>query len=210
MLARCTVLLLAIVAALLVFPSCSAAQTESAPTARIDSVFADLARSDGPGCAVGVTHDGTLSHAAGYGLSNLDYRRPITPETVFDLASASKQFTAAAVVIAARQGHLSLDDPVGKWLPELPEYDGGPITLRHLIHHTSGLRDNYNLAALAGWENLDAHSTDEYLNLVYRQDGLNFEPGTRFLYSNSGYFLLAEVIAEHADSLAEEVRANAQ
>jgi CubicO group peptidase (beta-lactamase class C family) len=192
--ARNTLLFLAIVAALLALPSCSAAQTESDTAARIDSVFADLARSDGPGCAVGVTRDGTLSYAAGYGLSNLDYRRSITPETVFDLASASKQFTAAAVVIAARQGHLSLDDPVRKWVPELPDYDGGPITLRHLIHHTSGLRDNYTLAVLAGWDNLDAHDPDEYLNLVYRQEGLNFEPGTDHGYSNTNYLLLAAAV----------------
>jgi CubicO group peptidase (beta-lactamase class C family) len=162
--------------------------------ARIDSVFADVDRRNGPGCAVGVTQAGQLAYAEGYGRANLDYRRPITPETVFDTASLSKQFTAAAVVLAARQGHLSLDDPVRKWLPELPDYDSGPITLRHLIHHTSGLRDNYNLAALAGWENLDAHDTDEYLTLIYRQEGLNFDPGTDSGYSNTNYILLAEIV----------------
>jgi CubicO group peptidase (beta-lactamase class C family) len=98
-------------------------------------------------------------------------------------------------LIAAQQGHLSLDDPVQQWLPELPEYDGGPITLRHLIHHTSGLRDNYNLAFLAGWDNLDAHGTEDYLELIYQQEGLNFDPGTDHGYSNTNYILLAEVVA---------------
>lgn len=90
---------------------------------------------------MGVVRNGRLAYANGYGSSNLDYRRPITPETNFLMASVSKHVVAAAAVVAERKGLLSLDDPVRKWLPDLPEYDGPTITLRHLIHHTSGLRD---------------------------------------------------------------------
>lgn len=170
------------------------AQLAPETAARVDSVFADLNRTDGPGCALGVVRDGRLAYAKGYGSSNLDYRRPITPETVFRLASVSKHVTAAAVVLAERQRHLSLDDPVRKWLPNLPEYEGQPITLRHLIHHTSGLRDFIDLADLTGWRFPYAHPQEDYLDLLYRQQGLNFKPGTDHDYSNTNYLLLAEVV----------------
>jgi CubicO group peptidase (beta-lactamase class C family) len=179
-----------------VAPGDAGAQVGPDARARIDSVFADVDRSGSPGCAVGVTVRGRLEVAKGYGLATLDYRRPLTPTSVFPIASMSKQFTAAAAVIAARRGLFSLDDPVRRWVPDLPEYDAGPITLRHLVHHTSGLRDNYNLGYLAGWDNLDAHDTEEYLELVYRQQGLNFAPGTDNAYSNTNYLLLAEAVAE--------------
>lgn len=178
----------------------STAQIGPDTAARIDSVFAGVDRADGPGCAVGVTYDGERAYTEGYGLANLDYQRPVTPASVFDIASASKQFTAAAALLAAQQGLLSLDDPVQKWVPELPEYDSGPIALRHLIHHTSGLRDNYNLAYLAGWDNLDSYGTGDYLNLIYRQEGLNFTPGTDNGYSNTNYILLAQVVAAASDT----------
>jgi len=180
------------------------AQLAPETAARVDSVFADMNRTDGPGCALGVVRDGRLAYAKGYGIANLDYRHPITPTTTFYMGSVSKQFVAAAVVFAERDGHLSLDDPVRKWLPDLPEYDGRTIRLRHLIHHTSGLRDYLSLADLAAFDRGDYHDTEEYLDLVYRQQGLNFQPGAEYRYSNTNYLLLAEVVEAATGSTLRE------
>jgi CubicO group peptidase (beta-lactamase class C family) len=159
--------------------------------AGIDSIFQDLAAPGTPGCAVGVVRDGALVFAGGYGTANLDHGVPITPSTVFYTGSVSKQFTAAAVALAAWQGHLSLDDDIRTHVPELPDYSV-PITVRHLVHHTSGLRDYLALQLLAG---IQPGVTDEaVLALLARQRALNFEPGERYLYSNSGYFLLSEIV----------------
>lgn len=161
------------------------------PTARIDSVFLDLDHTDSPGCAVGVVRGGALVFADGYGSANLDHELPITPETVFYMGSVSKQFTAGSILLAARQGHLSLDDDVRTWIPELPDF-GATITVRHLVHHTSGIRDYLTLQAIAG--TFGGASDQEVLELLARQKGLNFAPGERYLYSNSGYFLLSEIL----------------
>jgi CubicO group peptidase (beta-lactamase class C family) len=185
-------------------PKAAPAQLGPERAARVDSVFADVNRTDGPGCALGVVRDGRLAYAKGYGIANLDSRRPITPSTTFYMGSVSKQFVAAAVVLAERDGHLSLDDPVRKWLPDLPEYDGRPIRLRHLIHHTSGLRDYLSLADLAAFDRGDYHDTGEYLDLVYRQQGLNFRPGAEYRYSNTNYLLLAEVVEAATGSTLRE------
>jgi CubicO group peptidase (beta-lactamase class C family) len=142
---------------------------------------------------VAVLQDGHTTFARGYGSANLDYQVPITPRTVFYLASVSKQFTAAAVALAAEQGYLSLDDDVRKWFPELPDY-GATIRVRQLVHHTSGLRDYLGLMSLAGMPYGNSWSDDEILDLIARQRGLNFSPGTEYLYSNSGYFLMAELV----------------
>ena len=185
-------------------PPPATAQLAPDTAARIDSVFEDLNRSDGPGCAVGVVRDGRLAYANGYGSSNLDYRRPITPETNFYMASVSKHAVAAAVLVAERKGLLSLDDPVRKWLGEFPDYGGRTITIRHLIHQTSGLRDYLSLVSLADWRARWARETEDYLDLVYRQQGLNFEPGSDYGYSNTNYLLLAEVVGEAAGSSLRE------
>jgi CubicO group peptidase (beta-lactamase class C family) len=190
---RSTLFVSVLLAVAVAVPACSSPSDPDAG-ARIDSVFADVDRPDGPGCAVGVLHDGTLTYDAGYGLANLDYRRPITSETAFFVASLSKQFTAAAVLRARQKDLLSLDDPVRKWLHDFPEYTDGPIRVRHLIHHTSGLRSSFALGYLAGWDDLDDHSVQAYLDLIYRQEGLNFAPGTNTGYSNTNYILLAEII----------------
>ncbi|MGD2068684.1 MAG: serine hydrolase domain-containing protein, partial [Gemmatimonadota bacterium] len=156
-----------------------------------DSVFLDLDRTDSPGCAAGVVIDGVLAFADGWGSANLDHELPITPETVFYMGSVSKQFTAAAVALAARQGHLTLDDDVRRWFPELPDY-GDTIRVRHLIHHTSGIRDYLTLLGFAG--TYEGASDEQIIRLLARQRALNFPPGERELYSNSGYFLLSELI----------------
>jgi CubicO group peptidase (beta-lactamase class C family) len=115
----------------------------------VDAVFASWDMPGSPGCALAVAQDGALVYSRGYGYANLDYDIPITPQTAFDVASITKQFNAASLTMLALEGKLSLDDNVRKWLPELPEYDS-PITLRHMIYHTSGLRDYLNLFPLAG------------------------------------------------------------
>lgn len=157
----------------------------------IDSVFRDMDRTSTPGCAVGVVLDGALAFADGYGSANLDHELPITPHTVFYMGSVSKQFTAAAVALAARQGHLSLDDDVRRWFPELPDY-GDTVRVRHLVHHTSGIRDYLTLQGIAG--GFGGTTDQEVIDLLARQRALNFAPGERELYSNSGYFLMAELV----------------
>lgn len=123
-------------------------------TAKADAVFARFAKPDSPGCALGVYRDGQIVHAKGFGAASLEHGVPITPKTVFYIGSVSKQFTAGAVALLARQGKISLDDDVRKWVPEVPDF-GTPITLRHLIHHTSGLREKWDLLLLAGYREGD-------------------------------------------------------
>lgn len=170
-----------------------------ASSAAIEEVFSDIDES-GPGCAVGVVSDLALVYANGFGAANLDYGLPITPRSNFYLGSVGKQFTAAAVAHAERAGHLSVDDPVRRWVPELPHYDPA-ITIRHLIHHTSGIRDYLTLASLAGRRLEDVLDDDDVLALLARQRATNFPAGERYLYSNSGYFLLSEIV-ERATGLS--------
>jgi CubicO group peptidase (beta-lactamase class C family) len=163
--------------------------------AAVDDVFAAYDNSDTPGCALGVVQGGELVYARGYGMANLDHGIAITPQTVFRIGSVSKQFTAAAIAIAAREGLLSLDDPVRKWITELPAYPTEP-TVRHMVHHTSGLRDYLTLMDLKGLRYDDFYTDAQVRDVLSRQRELNFAPATDFLYSNSGYFLLGKVILE--------------
>jgi CubicO group peptidase (beta-lactamase class C family) len=165
----------------------------SLPVDTIDAVFQAWDTPDSPGCALGLVQDGALTYTRGYGLANLEYGRPITPKSVFHVASISKQFTATAIALLAREGTLALDDDVRHYLPELPAY-GAPITLRHLIFHTSGLRDQWDLLYLAGWREADLKTNADVLAIAQAQQALNFEPGTSWAYSNTGYTLLALVV----------------
>ncbi len=185
--------ILALIAAALPLAVEAHAQSRPDLSARVDSLFAEWDRPGSPGCALGVVRDGRLDYARGYGYANLDHDVPITPSTVFYIASVSKQFTAASIVLLAQQGRLSLDDDVRAYIPELPDY-GATITIRHLIHHTSGLRDYLTLMLLAGMRLEDVHTDAEVLDLVTRQAALNFTPGERYLYSNTGYLLMAEIV----------------
>ncbi len=162
--------------------------------ARIDAVFADYASPDGPGCSLGVIRDGRLVHATGYGAANLDHGIANGPATVFRTGSVSKQFTAAAIALLAIRGELDLDAPVQRHIPEFPDY-ADPPTIRHLVHHTSGVRDYIVLMALAGNRNEDFYTNQEVLDAINRQRELNFTPGAEYLYSNAGYFLLGEIVA---------------
>jgi CubicO group peptidase (beta-lactamase class C family) len=159
----------------------------------VDSLMVAYDRDDSPGAAVLVFRGDEQLFSRGYGRANLEHRAPITPRTTFHVASVSKQFTAFAIAMLAAQGRLSLDDDVRRHLPELPDF-GQPITLRHLLHHTSGLRDQWNLWFLAGGVPDDVIRQDDLLRLITRQRELNFVPGTAHTYSNTGYTLLAEVV----------------
>jgi CubicO group peptidase (beta-lactamase class C family) len=170
-----------------------ARQAAFPPDPRIDTIFARWDRPGSPGCAVGILQNGRVTYARGYGYANLDYDIPITPSTVFYSGSVSKQFTAAAVVLLAAEGRIGLDDDVRRYIPELPDY-GQPLTIRHLIHHTSGLRDIYVLMDLAGHRLQDVFTDEDALALIARQKELNFTPGAEHLYSNSGYFLLSQMV----------------
>ncbi len=160
---------------------------------RIDSVFAQFDGTARPGCAVGVSQAGAPVYSRGFGMSDLQHGVPITPQSIFHVASVSKEFTAFAVALLAQDGKLSLDDEVRKYIPELPDY-GHKITIRHLIYHTSGIRDQWELLGMAGWRYPeDLFTQEDVLDIVIRQKELNFNPGDEYLYSNSGYSLLAMI-----------------
>ena len=164
------------------------------PEDRVDQIFAPWDHPDGPGAAVAVARHGRVLHQNGYGSAQLEYGVPIEPATIFHVASVSKQFTAFSIAVLADRGRLSLDDDIRTHLPELPDF-GHTITIRHLLHHTSGLRDQWNLLALAGWRLDDVITRDQIMRLITRQRELNFEPGAEYLYCNTGYTLLAEIVA---------------
>ncbi len=161
-------------------------------TDKVDEIFASWANPDTPGCAIAIIKDGEIIYKRGYGMANLENDVPITPQSIFYIGSVSKQFVAMSVALLAREGKLSLDDNIRKYVPELPDY-GSPITLRHLIHHTSGLRDYLTLEDIAGIP-FGFYHEEDVLDLIVRQKELNFNPGQEHLYSNSGYFLLAVII----------------
>ena len=159
---------------------------------RIDSVFSRY-NSASPGCALVITRRDSIVYARGYGMASLELRVPITTRTVFDLGSVSKQFTAASIFLLQLDSKLNIDDDVRRYLPELPAL-GAKVTLRHLLTHTSGWRDYNDLLSLDGFDERD-HTTDrDAWDALRRQRALNFTPGSTFRYSNTGYFLLSEVV----------------
>lgn len=169
----------------------------------IDALFASWDRPGSPGCALAVSLDGELVYSRGYGYANLDYGIAVSPQTVFDVGSVTKQFVAAGISMLELEGKLSLDDDVRRWLPELPAYER-PIRLRHMIHHTSGLRDYLTLFPLAGRDHYYPISLTQILDMMWRQRALVFQPGERSEYSNTAYMLLALVIERASgQSLAE-------
>src|SRR5215207_3764907 len=158
--------------------------------ARVDELFARWNRTT-PGCAVGVGVEGMPVVERAYGMADLERDVPNAPDTIFEAGSVAKQFTAAAVLLVARDGKLAIDDPVRKYVPELPDY-GVPLTVRHLLTHTSGLRDWGEVAGIAGWpRGRRVHTHSHVLDIVSRQKALNFAPGSNWSYSNTGYNLAA-------------------
>lgn len=165
------------------------------PSEKVTALFAQYGKYGSPGCAVAVVQDGRVVYRECFGLANLEHDIPITPATVFNVASISKPLAAFGLFLLEDEGNLSLDDDIRNHLPDSPDF-GETVTIRHLLHHTSGLRDFLNLASLSGGKPESSFSHGETLDLIYRQRDLNFKPGERYLYSNSNYVLLAEIIAK--------------
>jgi CubicO group peptidase (beta-lactamase class C family) len=185
----------------------SAAPITAETVRRIDALFAAWDNTRSPGCALGVSQKGTLVYSRGYGMSNLEYDIPITADSIFDIGSVSKQFVAFSIALLASDGNLSLDDDMRRYVPETPNY-GQKITIRHLLTHTSGLRDVGALLGLAGWRVSDGNAgpafaaspllepvtIDDVLRMAARQKSLDFMPGAEFHYNNTGYKLLAVIV----------------
>jgi CubicO group peptidase (beta-lactamase class C family) len=164
------------------------------PVVRVDSVFRQWTGDATPGCAVGVSRAGRMVLARAYGMSDLEHDIRNSPNTIFEAGSVSKQFTAAAIMLLVLDGKVSLEDDIRKHVPEIPDY-GTPIRIRHMLNHTSGLRDWGSVAGIAGWGRTDrTHTHAHVVDILSRQRGLNFTPGAQYSYSNSGYNLLAVVV----------------
>jgi CubicO group peptidase (beta-lactamase class C family) len=171
-----------------------ATQLSADVTAKIDQLFQPYDHTSTPGCSVAVVRNGAIAYSRGYGMADLEHDVAITPATRFDAGSVAKQFTAAAILRLVEQGKLSLDDDVRKYVPEVPDY-GTKITLRHLLHHTSGLRDLGDLFVANGYHGQDLVGDREGFLFLSRQKSLNFPPGTEFRYSNTGYWVLSVVVS---------------
>ncbi len=165
--------------------------------AKIDALFSKWNRNDSPGCGVAVIRSGKIAYLKGYGMADLDREVPISSRSLFYLGSVSKQFTAMSIALLAQQGALTLDDHVTEYVPQLgKQYES--ITIRHLLHHTSGIKDYLELLVLAGANLSYPHTEKEIIDLLSNQKALNFEPGEHFLYTNSGYFLLSLIVKKVA------------
>ena len=173
------------------------------PIPEIDGLFAHWDQAGSPGCAVGVSQHGKVIYTRGYGFANLDYDIPITPQTVFDVASITKQVIGASLSLLEERDVLSFADDVRRWLPELPKYDE-PITLYDMTYHISGLRDYLNLFPLAGRDDHFPISRTQILDMMARQKTLNFAPGSDYEYSNTAYMLLAQIVERASGQMIGE------
>ncbi len=189
-------------------PGDNAGNTDTgADNPAVDAMFAAFDQPGSPGCGLAVAQDGELIYARGYGYANLDHDIPNSPHTVFDVGSVTKQFTAASLSMLAQEEKLTLDDDIRRWLPELPEYEP-TVTIRHLLHHTGGLRDYLNLFPLAGRNDYFPISHAQILAMMSRQRAPIFAAGERYRYSNTGYMLLAQILERAgSESLGEMAQA---
>ncbi len=160
---------------------------------KVDALFTRWSTANSPGCTIGIVRNDSLIYAKGYGLANLEYSIPNTPETIFHTASVSKQFSAYAIVLLAAQGRLKLDDEIHKYLPWFPDLKER-ITIRHLLNHTSGIRDQWQMLAIAGTRLDDVITQEHIVKLLSKQQALSFKPGEKFSYSNSGFTMIAEIV----------------
>jgi CubicO group peptidase (beta-lactamase class C family) len=181
-----------LLSAIVVVFLCSTANADTL-TDQVDRLFKTWNRPDSPGCALGVIKDGRFIYKRGYGMANLEYDIPISSQSVFRIGSTSKQFTAMCIALLEEKGKISVNDSIRKYFPEMPDY-ANDIKIRHLLHHMSGIRDYLTLWSIAGERNDDFFIDPEVVDLLARQNELNFNPGDEFLYSNSGYFLLSEIV----------------
>lgn len=159
---------------------------------QIDSLFTAWNRTDSPGCVLGIFQDGRISYTKAYGMANLEYGLALTPDSLMYLASNSKQFMAACVMLLVQQGLVSLSDDIRKYFPEMPVY-AHPVRVEHLLNHTNGLREHGYLSFLAGMSDLDYHTADS-VAMICRQSGVNYPAGETYLYSNAGFVLQAELV----------------
>ncbi|MGD9346074.1 MAG: serine hydrolase domain-containing protein [Candidatus Aminicenantes bacterium] len=180
---RCGVAFGGVLFFLLLWATRGYANTDSL-SEKVDKLFLSWDKPDSPGCALGAIKDGDLIYARGYGMANLEYNIPITSKSIFRIGSTSKQFVALSMALLEEEGTLSLDDSLRKFLPQMPEY-AEDITIRHLIHHTSGIRDYLTLAEIAGMRDDDYFIDAEAVELLARQKGLNFRPGEEHLLSKT-------------------------
>ena len=176
--------LAALVAFALIGATEATSQPAAAPAARviadIDKVFARWDSTTLPGCTVGVSRDGRVLLARAYGMADLEHGIANQPESIIEAGSLSKQFTAASVLLLVQQGKVALDDPARKYIPELPDY-GTPLTVRHLLTHTSGLRDWGSVEGIVGWPRTSrAYTHAHVLDIVSRQRATNFPPGSAY------------------------------
>ena len=186
-------LILVLLTTVLCAAKTSSQQLPDSTIKKIDRLFKKWDNNYSPGSAIGVVKNDTLIYAKGYGMANLEYSIVITPETIFHMASVSKQFTAYSIVLLAKQGKLQLDDDIHKylsWFPDLKE----KITIRNLLNHTSGIRDQWQLLSIAGIRRDDVITQDLLIKILSKQQGLNFKPGQQESYSNINFTLLAEII----------------
>lgn len=160
---------------------------------KIDKLFARWNNTNTPGCVAGIVRGDSLIFSKGYGLANLEYEIPNTPQTIYHMASISKQFTAFSILLLGREGKLKLDDDIRKYLPWFPDL-GHRITIKNLLNHTSGIRDQWQLLAISGTRLDDVITQDQIVKILSRQRALNFVPGSQYMYSNSGFTLLAEIV----------------
>jgi CubicO group peptidase (beta-lactamase class C family) len=179
---------------LLMFAKRLSSQTlPDAITKKVDGLFTKWNTAGSPGCVIGIVRNDSLIYAKGYGMANLEYGVVNTPETIYHMASVSKQFTAYSIVLLARQGKLKLDDDIHKYLPWFPDLKE-KITIRHLLNHTSGIRDQWQLLAISGTRIDDVIKQEQIVKVLSKQQALNFKPGDRYSYSNSGFTMLAEIV----------------
>ncbi len=160
---------------------------------KIDSLFQKWNNTFSPGCTIGIVMNDQLVFSKGYGMANLEYGIPNTPQTIYHMASVSKQFTAYSIVLLAKEGKLSLDDDIRKWLPWFPDLKE-KITIRNLLNHTSGIRDQWQLLAISGTRLDDVITQEQIIKVLSKQQALNFKPGEKYTYSNSGFTMLAEIV----------------
>ena len=171
-----------VISALAGLPLLLSAQVPPDAGLQVDRIFAPWSSVDSPGCAVGVSKDGLTIFSRGYGMADLEHDVPNTAETIFEGGSLSKQFTATAIMLLVMDGKLSLDDDVRDYVPEVPDY-GTKITLRHMMTHTSGLRDWGSVAEISGWGRGErSHDHSDVIDIVSRQSALNFEPGHEYSF----------------------------
>ena len=183
-----------------------AATVDAATLRKVDAIFARYTAEGSPGCSVSVARNGKVLFAKGYGTADFEHNVPITPDTLFYLASVSKQFTGISIGLLIQRGVISLDDDVRKYVPEMPDF-GTKVTIAHLLHHTSGVRDFLGLQGLAGFPEDEPLTERGFLAMMSRQKAFNFAPGDEHLYSNSGYALLAIIVKRASGSSLKDFAA---